>query len=69
MSLKNIRKVNVLDGRVKEKANKMGLDDDDLVLVETEIKKGGKPEYKLTEIEGSATEFLKEELFGEVKER
>lgn len=58
-----IRKVKVLGSRCREQAVKMGLKDDDLVLVDTYLTPF--PEYKLTLIEGSPTEFLQKLFFGE----
>lgn len=62
MSEMHIRKVKALDDRAKRKAEKMGLDKDDLVLVETIIQEMRPPKYELTEIEGSPTEYLKSKM-------
>ena len=55
-----IRKVKVLGNRAKEEADKQGLSENDLVIVRTVI--GSLPTYKLTKIEGSPTEFLRDKI-------
>lgn len=58
----DIRKAKVLRDRAREKTEEMNLDDNDLVLVETEIYEGKPPEYEITKIEGSPTQFIKEHI-------
>lgn len=58
----NVRKVKSLGDRARKKAEEMNLKDDDLVIVETEIIEGRPPRYELTKIEGSPTEFIKENI-------
>lgn len=55
-----IRKVKVLGHRAKEEADKQGLSENDLVIVRTVI--GSLPTYKLTKIEGSPTQFLRDKI-------
>jgi len=56
-----IRKVKVLGHRAKEEADKQGLSENDLVIVRTVIGRP-LPIYKLTKIEGSPTQFLRDKL-------
>lgn len=57
-----IRKVKNLGDRCKKQAKEMGLDKEDLVLVEIEIKQSTPPIYTLTKIEGSPLEFLQKKF-------
>jgi len=57
-----IRKVKILGGRLREQADKMGLQPNDLVIVKTEIKKGQLPIYSLEKIEGSPIDYLQKRL-------
>jgi len=52
-----IRKVRALGDRARKQAEAQGLSDDDIVIVNTIID-GGLPNYKITKIEGSPTDFL-----------
>ena len=63
-----IRKVRVLGDRARETANKMGLNENDLVIVTTYIEKGKLPKYELEKIEGSPITYLHNELRNEIKE-
>ena len=51
-----IRKVRVLGDRARKEADRQGLEENDLVIVETIIDPF--PKYKITKIEGSPIEFL-----------
>jgi hypothetical protein len=51
-----IRKVKVLQGRAKDKAEKKGLCPDDLVIVKTSV--SSLPEYEIEKIEGDPVSFL-----------
>lgn len=54
-----IRKVKVLQGRAKEKAEKKGLNLDDLVIVRTSITSvDSLPEYNIEKIDGDPVSFL-----------
>jgi len=55
-----IRKVKVLGDRAKEEAEKQGFSENDLVIVRTVI--GSLPTYKLTKIEGSPTQFIRDKI-------
>jgi len=57
----SIRKVRVLCGRARQQAERMMLNENDLVIVRTKIDKG-LPEYDLTKIHGSPIEFLRRHL-------
>lgn len=57
-----IRTVRVLGCRAKEEAIKQGCKDEDLVIVKTIIRKGHLPEYKITKIIGSPTQFLYDKM-------
>jgi len=62
-----IRKVGVLRHRARKQADDMGLSENDLVLVETDLSTGF-PVFTITKIEGSPIEFLKKHyLFKGVK--
>lgn len=63
----DIRKVCVLEGRLEKLAKDEGLKDEDLVLVEL-IVDTIPPNYRLTKIEGSPTEYIKKEIKEEDKE-
>lgn len=52
----SIRKVKILDDRAKATAIKMGLKENDLVILTTHI--GSLPEYELEKIEGSPIKYL-----------
>jgi len=56
-----VRKVSVLRGRARKRADEMDLDENDLVIVRTEID-GGLPEYRLEKIEGNPIEYLQKSL-------
>jgi hypothetical protein len=51
-----IRKVKVLQGRAKDKADKKGLNPDDLVIVKTSV--NSLPEYEIEKIDGDPVSFL-----------
>jgi len=52
-----IRKVKVLGDRARKTAMDMGLKDEDLVIVTTDMKTGF-PVYRLEKIEGSPSEYI-----------
>lgn len=54
----SIRKVKVLQGRLREQADKRGLKPDDLVLVKTIIKPHQPPIYEIEKVEGDPVLFL-----------
>ena len=56
-----IRKVRILGGRARKKAEQMNLDENDLVIVRTIID-GGLPEYDLEKVEGNPIEYLQRNL-------
>jgi len=51
-----IRKVKVLQGRAKDKAEKKRLNPDDLVIVKTSV--DSLPEYEIEKIDGDPVSFL-----------
>ena len=51
-----IRKVKVLQGRLRARADSMGLSPEDLVIVTTSI--GSLPEYHIEKIEGDPVSYL-----------
>ena len=53
-----VRAVKVLDPELKKQAKSQGYKENDIVFVQT-AKCGYKPFYKLTKINGSIVEFLK----------
>jgi len=53
---KCIRKVKVLQGRAKEEADKMGLDQEDMVILTTTV--NSLPQYSIEKIEGNPVEYL-----------
>ena len=53
-----IRKVKVLGFRARAECDRQGLDDNDLVEVETIIKAGTIPQYVINKIEGSPMDWL-----------
>ena len=55
-----IRKVKALNTLAKEEAEKQGFSENDLVIVRTVI--GSLPTYKLTKIEGSPTQFIRDKI-------
>ena len=57
-----IKKVKVLGDRARETANKMGLKENDLVIVSTYIKEGCLPIYELEKIEGSPITYLQNKM-------
>jgi len=60
-----IRKVKTLNTLAKEEAEKQGFSENDLVIVRTVI--GSLPAYEFTKIEGSPTQFLKDEIANKPK--
>ncbi|MQY68657.1 MAG: hypothetical protein GH150_04670 [Hadesarchaea archaeon] len=55
-----IRRVRVLQGRLRELADDKGINPEDLVLVTTTIEKGKHPpvQYKLEKVEGDPVSFM-----------
>jgi len=62
-----IRKVKTLNTLAKEEAEKQGFSENDLVIVRTVI--GSLPAYEFTKIEGSPTQFLKDEIANKPKKK
>ena len=62
-----IRKVKALNTLAKEEAEKQGFSENDLVIVRTVI--GSLPAYEFTKIEGSPTQFLKDEIANKPKKK
>jgi len=58
MSDIRIRKVKVLQGRAKDKAEKGGMNPDDLVIVKTSVSSGSLPKYCIERIEGEPVSYL-----------
>ncbi|MBU4255815.1 MAG: hypothetical protein KKB04_01000 [Candidatus Thermoplasmatota archaeon] len=55
-----IRKVKVLGDRARERADQMGLEENDLVILRTHI--SSLPTYELEKIEGSPIMYLQQKI-------
>jgi hypothetical protein len=61
-----IRKVKVLQGTAREEAEKMGLKEDDMILLKTTILRNSLPKYHLEKIEGDPLKYIQNKYLKKV---